>query len=330
MARQRNIKPEFFTHADLAAREQATGLPLRVAFAGLWCQADRDGRFRWDPSRLKLAVLPFDPVSMEAVLEALVTGGYLQRYVVDGRTYAVIPTFGEHQQIHPREAASKIPAPPTVENQQAVGTVGDASKIDGNGQGVPDKAVNVQPIPGQVPESPGSSLPSPVDVPEAAGGVLPFSRQGREAAVKSTEQSGGRQAVSSGMSGPSEEQPTTTTSARAREVALQERLPAHCHAAMGRLLHAAGAGDAGVLDCWEAMLAGPIPSMPGVGPLTPEVLAEVIIRVSSATNPVWHQKFANRIVTSVLQEQRTTGPDRAAGPRESSAGRPARTVVPVL
>ena len=42
MARIRTIKPEFFRHADLYEAERETGLPLRLAFAGLWTAADRE------------------------------------------------------------------------------------------------------------------------------------------------------------------------------------------------------------------------------------------------------------------------------------------------
>ena len=49
--RIRTVKPEFFTHEGLFDAEKATKLPLRVAFVGLWCAADREGRFRWEPRR---------------------------------------------------------------------------------------------------------------------------------------------------------------------------------------------------------------------------------------------------------------------------------------
>ena len=47
MARIRTIKPEFFRHEALYEAEHETGLPLRVAYAGLWTAADREGRFQW-------------------------------------------------------------------------------------------------------------------------------------------------------------------------------------------------------------------------------------------------------------------------------------------
>ena len=57
MARIRTIKPEFFRHEALFEAEHRAGLPLRLAFAGLWTAADREGRFKWRPRQLKLDVL---------------------------------------------------------------------------------------------------------------------------------------------------------------------------------------------------------------------------------------------------------------------------------
>lgn len=112
MGRKRLIDPHFFTHPGLYDAEAATGLPLRIAFAGLWCQADRDGRFRWEARVLKLHILPFDDVDFEAVLTALEQHGYVVRYQVDGRWYGVIPSFGRWQTFHKTERHSALPKPP--------------------------------------------------------------------------------------------------------------------------------------------------------------------------------------------------------------------------
>lgn len=110
MGRTRMIKPSFFKHADLYAAERECGLPLRVAFAGLWTVADREGRFKWKHD-LKPDVLPYDPVDMLAVLDALESAGFVQRYVVEGKQYGRIPSFGDHQTFHKTERHSTIPAP---------------------------------------------------------------------------------------------------------------------------------------------------------------------------------------------------------------------------
>lgn len=112
MARIRTIKPGFFRHFDLYTAERETGLPLRVAFAGLWTAADREGRFKWRPAELKLDCLPFDAVPFERVLESLAVFGFVARYAVDGRQYGYIPSWQKHQVINQREARSVIPPPP--------------------------------------------------------------------------------------------------------------------------------------------------------------------------------------------------------------------------
>ena len=111
MARIRTIKPEFFRHEALFEIERKSGLPLRLAFAGLWTAADRDGRFKWRPRQLKLDVLPYDEANFEAVLSELVSGGFVIKYVIDGDAFGVIPSWTRHQVINNREAASVLPAP---------------------------------------------------------------------------------------------------------------------------------------------------------------------------------------------------------------------------
>lgn len=78
--RIRTIKPEFFLHVGLFQAEKESGLPLRVAFAGLWGAADREGRFKWEPMKLKVQILPYDDVDFSRVLDALSTRGFLVRY----------------------------------------------------------------------------------------------------------------------------------------------------------------------------------------------------------------------------------------------------------
>lgn len=112
MARIRTIKPKFFRHFELYEAERETALPLRVAFAGLWTAADRDGRFEWRPDELKLDCLPFDPVDFPRVLDALGTRGFIARYTVDGRDYGCIPSWTRHQVINNRESPSELPEPP--------------------------------------------------------------------------------------------------------------------------------------------------------------------------------------------------------------------------
>jgi hypothetical protein len=114
MSRKRLIAPEFFTHGDLYDAEARAGLPLRVAFAGLWTAADRRGLFRWKPRELKLAILPYDSVDFSAVLAALEDAGFIESYVVDGQDFGRIPGFTNWQSFHPHEKPSSIPEPTNV------------------------------------------------------------------------------------------------------------------------------------------------------------------------------------------------------------------------
>ena len=109
MARIRTIKPEFFLHDGLYDLESETGLPIRISFVGLWCNADREGRFEWQPRRLGVAILPYDGVEFSLVLDALLTRGFLIKYAsTTGKQYGCIPSFGSHQVINNKESKSKI------------------------------------------------------------------------------------------------------------------------------------------------------------------------------------------------------------------------------
>jgi len=110
MGRIRTVKPELFLHEALYDAEVETGLPLRVAFIGLFTQCDREGRFRWEPRRLKSQVLPYDPISdFSRVLDALATRGFVEKYAVENDVFGCIPTWLKHQSINHRERASELP-----------------------------------------------------------------------------------------------------------------------------------------------------------------------------------------------------------------------------
>lgn len=134
MARSRIIRPEFFTHLDLYRAEQESGLPLRLAYAGLWCAADREGRFKWEPEVLKLTALPFDVVDFGAVLEALEKAGLILGYSEAGKRYGFIPSFHRHQPIHHREAPSRCPAPPSAPAPEKPGLIPEKAGL-GPGKG---------------------------------------------------------------------------------------------------------------------------------------------------------------------------------------------------
>lgn len=154
MSRKRLISPSFFTNADLYDAEAASGLPLRVAYAGLWTVTDRRGVFKWSRN-LKPEVLPYDPVDILDCLNELACIGLVVMYEVDGRKYGWIPTFTAHQTFHQRERPSTDPAPP------------DSLKESWRAQGQPralDSTLRDEstgPAQGQPESSPERAVPSP-------------------------------------------------------------------------------------------------------------------------------------------------------------------------
>lgn len=104
MARIRTIKPEFFTSDDICSLS-----PLaRLLYIGLWCEADREGRFTWAPRMFKRRYLPDDECDIEAVAKELLGRDLVRLY---GDELAFIPTFAEHQRVNPREMPSVLPTP---------------------------------------------------------------------------------------------------------------------------------------------------------------------------------------------------------------------------
>lgn len=108
-SRIRTVKPELFRHEGLFEAEQDSGLPLRLAFIGLFTVCDRDGIFRWQPRQIKLDVMPYDSHDFSRVLDALMTRGFIRRYASGSEEYGVIPTFLRHQVINNREKNSVYP-----------------------------------------------------------------------------------------------------------------------------------------------------------------------------------------------------------------------------
>jgi hypothetical protein len=136
--RIRTIKPEFFHHEGIYDAEQQSKLPLRLAFIGLWCAADREGRFKWEPRRLGVQILPYDNVDFSRVLDALMTRGFVAKYVCESVHYGLIPTFPRHQVINNRERESELPEPLQYVDCDACLTReprdDDAGKAEGKGR----------------------------------------------------------------------------------------------------------------------------------------------------------------------------------------------------
>ena len=132
--RIRTIKPEFFTHDRLFDAEKETKLPLRLAYIGLWCAADREGRFRCEPRRLKALIFPYDKIDFSRVLDALVARRFIVKYGKEDSFFGAIPSWNNHQVINNRERDSQLPEPPT--GQQLIDACGTREpRVDDAGQG---------------------------------------------------------------------------------------------------------------------------------------------------------------------------------------------------
>ena len=106
MARARNLKPGFFTNELLAECP-----PLaRLLFQGMWCHADREGRLENRPKKLKAEILPYDDCDVPELLRALESRGFTRLYTAGNCQYIQIVNFTKHQNPHPREPKSEIPA----------------------------------------------------------------------------------------------------------------------------------------------------------------------------------------------------------------------------
>lgn len=111
MARIRAIKPQFFRNEQLAEFSFAH----RLLFAGLWTQADKEGRLEDRPKRLKAELFPYDDgIDISAMVQDLARGKdpLIVRYVVDGIGFIWIRKFAEHQRPHHTEPESRYPPPP--------------------------------------------------------------------------------------------------------------------------------------------------------------------------------------------------------------------------
>lgn len=143
MARTRNLKPGFFNNEILAECE-----PLaRIAFEGLWCWADREGRLEYRPRRLKVNILPYDDCDFDALVGQLAERGFVRVYEVDGGRYLQVSNFDKHQNPHQKEAASTLPEPPpqgaeNVEEPASTGKAPDKPGAD-NDQGNDKPGLNL-------------------------------------------------------------------------------------------------------------------------------------------------------------------------------------------
>ena len=106
--RTRYLKPGFFENEYLAVLPA----PARLLFAGLWLMADREGRLKDRPARIKGELFPYDNTNVAKHLTQLAEAGFIKRYEMDGQRLIWIPTFLNHQKPYQHEPGSTLPPHP--------------------------------------------------------------------------------------------------------------------------------------------------------------------------------------------------------------------------
>lgn len=107
-----------------------------------------------------------------------------------------------------------------------------------------------------------------------------------------------------------------------RQALLCSQLPASCHPALHRLLTNARAGALGVCDQLDALLAlrpGVIATGPGMKPVHPAHVAELIVRMSGTPNASWHGGLAIGMLESILRGAKPPASRNGNRPRTSAA-----------
>jgi hypothetical protein len=113
MPRIRSLKPDFFKDDDLCIHPPW----IRILYAGLWVQADREGRLEDRPVKLKAEIFPYDNFDLEKGLSLLCQPKkyspahepFIVRYSVGNEKYIQIIKFHKHQTPHYTEKPSLIP-----------------------------------------------------------------------------------------------------------------------------------------------------------------------------------------------------------------------------
>jgi hypothetical protein len=154
VARIRTIKPEFPFSPEIGRISR----DARLFFVESWMLCDRDGRFAWEPDRVKAQLFPYDQdAQLQAWLEEVVAQDLAVAYEVDGRRYVWVRTFIDHQRPHPKEPKGTIPPCPASALIRMVPWKETASRVSpGSMDFVPEprKETASREKPGTIPSSP--------------------------------------------------------------------------------------------------------------------------------------------------------------------------------
>lgn len=110
--RSRNIKSDFFKDEKIAD----LSFQARILFVGLWCIADREGRFEWSERRIKVEIFPYDEIDIHRELTVIERSGLILKYEVNGKIYGEVVNFKKHQTPHHTEKKSTFPEYQTKTN----------------------------------------------------------------------------------------------------------------------------------------------------------------------------------------------------------------------
>lgn len=161
--RIRQLKPDFLLDEEFWALKCAhPELHLHEAFEGLWCHADREGRFEWRPQMLKAKILPYWEGDFARALEVLTDAGLVVSYEVDGKRYGWVRSFGKHQRPNSREPASTFPPPPDNASPSDVSV-----RVQAHADESPRASLPPLPTP-----NPNTQHPTHSSVPEVPGLVV--------------------------------------------------------------------------------------------------------------------------------------------------------------
>ena len=105
MARIRSLKPDFFLDEHLGE----LSIAHRYVFSGLWCQADREGRLKYEPKKLKVQIIPYDDIDIEKIFTDLAKKPFIKIYMVNSVKYIQIVKWEDHQNPHHTEKPSLLP-----------------------------------------------------------------------------------------------------------------------------------------------------------------------------------------------------------------------------
>lgn len=105
MARIRSVHPGLFTDEQF----MALALAAKVAWIGIWTEADDAGVFAWQPLTLKARLLPAENVDMAGILEELERVGLVRSFEQEGKRFGVAKAFGKWQR--PKKPKYRYPLP---------------------------------------------------------------------------------------------------------------------------------------------------------------------------------------------------------------------------